>query len=440
MHDIEPAGRNPRDLMSSPTAPSSRRTSRSIPVGRGSPPASSGATRVPAVVRLILLTTLIGASGAFQAFPLGSAITYLVYAPLFLALSMAALRLLTSTITLPSPTQLALSIAATAPLPLSVAWSDSPERTFADSLAMIAFVLIAWTVANELSSAQAMNFVAYVLTGFILLSYLAVLLLPQYGIDADSRGELWRGIFNNKNSFGRVCAIASLIWVALYLSSRGRKKTKVALALLFTATGLLASGSMTAIAAAIVGVTVLVLARSVGVKKTFGFGVAGLFIGLYVLVSAAIPSLGPLLAAWFSRDPTLTGRLGLWQAVSLAIADSPYLGRGFSATWQIPGGIGTRISSSIGFESSSAHNGLLDMRLQIGLIGTSALLIFLVLAFGRALKRQGADLVTKPFVLALIAFFLTMDLAESVLLFGFVWFVMWLFLFATPTTNERSTA
>ena len=80
------------------------------------------------------------------------------------------------------------------------------------------------------------------------------------------------------------------------------------------------------------------------------------------------------------------------------------------------------------------------MRLQIGLIGTSALLIFLVLAFGRALKRQGADLVTKPFVLALIAFFLTMDLAESVLLFGFVWFVMWLFLFATPTTNERSTA
>jgi exopolysaccharide production protein ExoQ len=396
---------------------------------------------VPVMARAILLITLVGATGAFQAFPLGSAITYLVYVPLFLALTLAALKLLTFSVARrPSSTQLTLAFAATTPLILSAVWSDSPSRTLADSLAMLAFVFIAWTIAKELTSVQAMTVIAYLLTGFILLSYLTVLLLPEYGIDNDSRGDLWRGIFANKNAFGRVCAIAFLIWVALHSSSGGRRKVGVALALLLAGTGLLMSGSMTALAAAIVGLAILISARSVGVGRILGIGTAALTIGVFVCVSAAIPSIGPRLATWFSRDSTLTGRVGLWEAVSQAIADSPYLGRGFSATWQVPGGIGARISSTVGFESSSAHNGLLDMQLQIGLVGTIALLVFLTLALAGALKRQGTDLTCKPFVLALVGFLLTMDLAESVLLFGLVWFLMWLFLLATPSTEERRTA
>lgn len=385
---------------------------------------------------LALIVALVGATGAFQAFPLGTATTYVVYGSLFAALGLSVITLLLGSASTFSSSQLGLAIAATSPLLLSTFWSDSPARTLADSLVMFAFVFIAWAAATRLSAPQAMRIVARTLTGLILLSCLVVAIYPTYGMDGDSRGELWRGIFANKNSFGRVCGLAVLLWSSGISARGGRRRSWAVSALLVTSAGLLASGSKTALAATIVAVLLQLFARRIAVKQSFGFGVAFSIMMVFVLVSVAIPSLGPVLASWFSRDPTLTGRLGLWQSVSEAIAASPYLGRGFAATWQLPGGIGSRISSSIGFEASSAHNGLLDMQLQIGLVGAAFLLLSLTIACARAFRNQGSDRTTKPFLLAVLGFFLTMDLAESALLFGLVWFVVWLYLFASPDKTE----
>ena len=75
------------------------------------------------------------------------------------------------------------------------------------------------------------------------------------------------------------------------------------------------------------------------------------------------------------RDEGLTGRLNLWNAVLLAISKRLWLGYGFNAFWQGMKGESGYVLTAVGWAPKYAHNGFLDLVLDLGLLG---LLVFAI--------------------------------------------------------------
>ncbi|HTZ69930.1 MAG TPA: O-antigen ligase family protein, partial [Acetobacteraceae bacterium] len=71
------------------------------------------------------------------------------------------------------------------------------------------------------------------------------------------------------------------------------------------------------------------------------------------------------------KDPTLTGRAELWAYVDQAIALKPILGWGLLAFWSDTNPVAGNISTALGWDVPQAHNGLLEMLLDVGVVGTS---------------------------------------------------------------------
>ena len=90
--------------------------------------------------------------------------------------------------------------------------------------------------------------------------------------------------------------------------------------------------------------------------------------------------------ALLGKDETLTGRTLIWPYVIEYILDRPLLGWGYKAfwstanpaVWQIADDL--RRQNQIDVQFANSHNGLLELLLNIGLVGTS-LFIFIWLRY-----------------------------------------------------------
>jgi O-antigen ligase len=74
---------------------------------------------------------------------------------------------------------------------------------------------------------------------------------------------------------------------------------------------------------------------------------------------------------FLGKDATLTGRTDLWYFVKLCIAQRPLFGWGFDAFWVTNNPAANEISTNLGWVVPQAHNGLLELLLEVGAIGTS---------------------------------------------------------------------
>nr|WP_236117301.1 O-antigen ligase family protein [Hassalia byssoidea] len=121
------------------------------------------------------------------------------------------------------------------------------------------------------------------------------------------------------------------------------------------------------------------------------------------------------------RDPSLTGRTPLWGYVLIRLMERPLLGYGRGAFWapnsQYAAEIGEAISP--GWVPPHAHNGFVDLALDVGLIGFSLFLISYFTVFLRALKQAYATKNPEKLWSLVYLIFLAMNnLTESLLLHG----------------------
>jgi exopolysaccharide production protein ExoQ len=80
-----------------------------------------------------------------------------------------------------------------------------------------------------------------------------------------------------------------------------------------------------------------------------------------------------LIFALLDKDPNLTGRTDLWPYVIDAIYEKPILGWGFTAFWIPSNPRAVEISSILGWGGfvAEAHNGILQLLLDVGVVGTA---------------------------------------------------------------------
>ncbi len=255
---------------------------------------------------------------------------------------------------------------------LSLLWSQDPLIT---ARRVVPFALAAAFGMFLVLRFPPQRFLALLQRTFLLLacgSAVLALLLPSTGLDASTgHGGDWQGVFTQKNACGRamVFALASL------LASGRFNPWRTGLLLLF-AGELALSGSRGAwLLGALVVFALLALRASCRLDRqtrtAFLLTVSVASIGL-----AAVAWLGfDDLAVLMGRDPTLTGRTAIWHEVWIAIKHRPLLGYGFSAFWRGAQGASWNVVVALGFVLFHAHNGFLEIWLELGAVG---LLLFTV--------------------------------------------------------------
>lgn len=294
---------------------------------------------------------------------------------------------------------------------VSTAWSQYPLLTLRRSAVFFAATVFGVYFGTRCTIRQQLRFLAWMCFLVILFSIFFAIFLPGYGIAQGLHSGDWQGVFNQKNALGGVMALAVFVFVFV------RPKRFQWLRWVGAAASialLLLSNSVTAISVFALISGVLALYWFVRRRLTVLIPIAGaclLLVGLMVFqrvtVAAAFHDAG--------RRTDLTGRTELWSVVLTWISKRPLLGYGFSAFWRGMNGDSGALSRKIGWMPYHAHDGGLDVLLQLGIIG------FVILAVGYvSFWRRAVFLCTRQVVipearwlLTYLMFILVYNIAES---------------------------
>jgi O-antigen ligase len=114
------------------------------------------------------------------------------------------------------------------------------------------------------------------------------------------------------------------------------------------------------------------------------------------------------------RDNTLTGRTDLWTLALEEIAHRPWLGYGYSAFWIYKLDY---VASLFDWGVPHAHNGFLELALNIGVIGVAIFTIGFIRSFARALRGLRIDTSAAGlWPILFLSFVLLYNLTESTVL------------------------
>jgi len=294
----------------------------------------------------------------------------------------------------------------------SVLWSDAPDITLRRSVALIGTTAFGVYLAARYKVSDQQRLLACSLAIAAVLSLLFALALPSYGVSSDVYAQGWRGIYSHKNQLGSIMALSTLVFLLLALASR--KRRWAACAGLFLSFGLvILSNSKTALVVCTVVLALLPVYCALRWPIT---------LAVPVLISAWL--LGGGVVVWglqnaeailgeLGRDLTFTGRTELWSLVTTMISQRPWLGYGYNGFWE--GGEGANFWMSLNyFQPTSAHNGFLDLWLQLGLLGVLAFALSFLLAFLRAAAWARVDKTPESlWPLMYLTFMLLYSMTES---------------------------
>lgn len=292
----------------------------------------------------------------------------------------------------------------------STAWSEEPAITLRRSIGLFGTTIIALYLATYYDYNRFSRIARYGFLIAFVLSLALIVFYPAIGISTYPSG--WKGIYFTKNGLG----VSALFGVILSAGSLKDKK-----------------GSLLGIASLILGLILLSGTKSMTSLIVLAFAI-GVWIVLWPLIHKNIPMFVWLasylallvlfgiclyvsnkaasLLPTLGKDVTLTGRIPIWESALSYIWQRPWTGYGYGAVWLGRDyGIGSFISDPLHYYVVNAHNGYLDLLLEIGTIGVALLLITVFGAIYKifcsiksATDIRGVELWPLVFLIALILY------------------------------------
>ncbi|MEQ1700264.1 MAG: O-antigen ligase family protein [Ilumatobacteraceae bacterium] len=223
----------------------------------------------------------------------------------------------------------------------------------------------------------------------------------------------WHGSFPHKNTMLMFLVFGLAVVLGFETRRRARRIAEVAVAVLIvlshSTTGL---GVLVVVAAVVFWIKMLQAERT---SRRAGFLLVTAVAGVGML-AAGMYSV-PFVAEAAGKDTTFSGRTEIWAACWWAIGREPWLGYGWGGVFT-----GTNVSPTremvqmIGFDAANAHNGVLDVLLNLGWVGLAAYLVFLapLCARGWFLVKAHDPLGTT--VMVFVATLLFISISEPVFL------------------------
>lgn len=200
-----------------------------------------------------------------------------------------------------------------------------------------------------------------------------------------SAGRDVSGLFFHENMFATVCVIAVLTFLA-ELFSRERRFWP-GIWLIIALWSLWVSDSRTGQIVLVVVVLSTIFVKWARRDKSMTVATIGIFGILTAGLAAALVGLNTsTISLALGRGQNFTGRTEIWSATLKEIANSPWIGTGFLTAWRDDNASAIRIRGALGFRAAHAHNGYLDVWLQLGVIGLLLILGLVLVAGSRALR------------------------------------------------------
>ncbi len=327
---------------------------------------------------------------------------------------------------------------------LSVFWSDFPYIAFKRWFRDLGNYLVILVVLSDPRPVAAVR---------TLLRRLCYLLIPlsfvliKYFPDLGRQYQYWTGggssigVTTGKNLLGALCLIGGIFFfwdTVTRWADRKARRTKriIALNIVFISMALWVlhlANTATSDVCLLIGFLVIIAVHSKMFRRHPGFlkVLIPASFCLYLIVAFGFGGMGEMAAA-VGKDPTLTDRTKIWSLL-LSMHTNPIIGTGYESFW-----LGPRLDRIWGLYGgviNEAHNGYIELYLNLGLVGFFLLGGLLVASYRNICKMLKPNTNIASLYLALWTIMLFYDMTEA----GFRSGLMWgLFLLTAISVSNRA--
>ncbi len=252
------------------------------------------------------------------------------------------------------------------------------------------------------------------------------------------------GVTTTKNMLGVLCLVSALFffWDTLtHWADRKQSQTKRILFvnfgfMLMTLYLLRLAHSATSTVCVGVGCMVIAAAHSTWGRRhsTFLKAIIPTSFCVYLILGFGL-GLNATFAQMLGKDPTLTDRTKIWAAV-LSMDTNPLIGTGYESFW-----LGPRldvIAEKVGEHITEAHNGYIEVYLNLGVIGVILLICILIAAYRNICRRQLVGPATfNSLTFAFWAAAVFYNVAEASFKHGLMWMGVLLAAIALPEREQE---
>lgn len=295
---------------------------------------------------------------------------------------------------------------------VSFLWSAAPGVTLRRSIALVGTTLFGVYLATRYSPKELLRLIAWTFGIGAVLSVIFALALPEYGIQPYSGAMTWRGIYRHKNLLGRLMGLNAII-LLLLATNNPRYRWLIWSGISLSVGLLLLSQTKGGLVSFVILLILLPIYKALRLNYTLVLPFLIIVLNIAgIVIMWLVNNLEPLLAS-IGKDITLSSRTPLWESVIYKIQERPLLGYGYSAFW-----LGWQGESAyiwqMGWDAPNAHNGILDVCIDLGLIGLIVFLSGFFITFIRGVRWVRLTKTPEPiFVLIYLTYVLVTSQSES---------------------------
>jgi exopolysaccharide production protein ExoQ len=317
-------------------------------------------------------------------------------------------------------------------------WSILPDETVRRTISLAGTTFVGLYLGTRFELQRLITLLAWSLAIAAVLSVLIAVAWPAIGLAEGKYAGAWRGAFTHKNVMGRAMVLGLGTFLYLVWGYRHRWLTGTLLGLVAALVVLSTSKTAAVIAAALIlAVPLYSSLRSRHVGARFA---AAATLALAITIGALVSSNPEEAFDALGRDATMTGRTGIWQAVLEEMRERPVAGHGYGAFWNDRSEPAANIYSALRWETPHAHNGLLDLGLELGIIGMLVVVVSIISLAARTVRALAGDHRKEAVWVALfLTFIFLYNVTESTLVrYGTLFWVLYVAVGAATAAWRRS--
>ena len=280
---------------------------------------------------------------------------------------------------------------------ISFVWSDYPYVSFKRWIKASGTLIMALVVVTEVRPYMAIGVILKRLAFLLLpLSVLFIKYYPALGRAYHMGQPMFTGVSSQKNGLGQICLLAGIYFSwNMFLGRReenvsGQKlHYSIYLIMLPMIVWLLyMANSATSMACLIAAIGIFAVGRHPVMvsnpRRILHLGIASVV--LFVILEFAF-SIKDTIITLLGRSPDLTTRVPMWKDL-LSMVKNPIIGFGYESFW-----LGARLQYMVEHWGigNQAHNGYLEMYLNLGLVGLFFLLGWILFGLRNVNRHLATD-------------------------------------------------
>ncbi len=276
---------------------------------------------------------------------------------------------------------------------VSAIWSSYHIISFKRSFQLLSVFLVVINALLFIEPSKLLKVLKIIIILYLLITVFSSLFISE-AIDPDF--GTWRGLSDHKNGLARYGFYCFLISLFFY-GEQNKLSTKITnYAISFVSVIIIfMSGSSTGIVMLVLIIIISLIFsieeifKQLRIGRTIMIMVLLFVISFWIVINIFAPHLMDRIPVMLGKDPTLSLRTLIWDYVWIEIEKKIFLGYGYGTYW-IMGSSGIANFAAIfsGYKVNQAHNGYLEIMLQLGLIGITLFATILIILIRRIFKLK----------------------------------------------------